>query len=75
MTTRIRISGDFNIWTLNETIKLAQLAKSDNPQTYSVKSPLSGTMLLSAKGAASFTLLPLVTAPCPQPGGSPAMWR
>lgn len=69
MTTRIRISGDFNVWTLNESIGLAQLAKSDNLRTHSVKSPLSGTMLLSAKGAASFTLLP--------PGGgttSPAGW-
>jgi hypothetical protein len=67
---RIRINGDFNIWILTDQISLAKLAKADKPQSLGVAGPLTGTMLLSAKGAASITLLPSSDG-TPSSGGPP----
>jgi hypothetical protein len=70
MSSRIRINGDFNIWTLTDNINLAELAKADTPLNLGVSGPLTGTMLLSAKGAASVTLLPSSDGN-PSSGGNP----
>jgi len=58
MYSCLRIDDDPTTWLLNEPIDAARLTESSEPLAIAVGYPLTGTLLLSCRAAASIVLLP-----------------